>query len=91
MPAATETRPVAGSSVTPGLEAGVTTEITTSASVAGLPFSVSPGSTSSTSAAPVRPLTPETASASAAMLPAFTVMMTSAVSQLAGFSTSQTV
>ena len=96
MLAGTETRPVATFSAgtgSPGLTgtAGVTTDIVTLASAAGAPLSTSPGRTSSTSAAPVRPLTPVTESASAVILPALTVMMTSAVSQLAGFSTSQTV
>ena len=82
----------AGTGPPPIETAGVVTDMLTvpvGPTVAGLPFSVSPFSASTTSAPPVRPFTPVTLSASATIAAALTITVIVAGSQFVAFRTSQ--
>ncbi len=88
VPGATVTAPVAGFSVTFGLVV-LTCVITTVASVAGTPLSVSLTSTFGTAVPPVAPLGTVPLSSTASITAAPTVTVAIATSQFVGFSVSQ--
>ena len=90
MPGATLTWPVAGSSVTFGLDVETWARLTF-ASTTGWPLSVSLTSTLGTATPPLAPLATAPVSSTALMGAASTVTVTVAVEQLAGLSTSQIV
>jgi hypothetical protein len=90
VPGATFTAPVVGSRVTPGFVVETWVRVTV-ASVTGTPLSVSLIRTFGTATPPVAPLATVPVSSTASITATDTTTVAVAVSQFAGFSTSQIV